>query len=82
MPSADHAIDLPALSRGQLKQLQTDVAQELAAREDADRDALEEKLRLLVEQAGFDGATLHIGIPKKRGRPKGSKNGKADAVQA
>ena len=78
-----HAIDVLALSRAQLKQLQNDVAQELATREDDDRDALEDKLRMLVEEAGFDPSTLHVGIRKKRGRPKGSRNnGRADTVEA
>ena len=83
MATEEHNIELTTLSRPQLKHLQNDLTRELAAREDDDRIALEDKLRELVEQAGFDPSALHIGIAKKLGRPKGSrKNGKADAVEA
>lgn len=78
-----HGINLAALSRATLKQLQLDVADELAVREDDDRVALEDKLRMIVEEAGFDPSALHIGPAKKRGRPTGNRNnGKAKSTGA
>ena len=76
MTPTNHGIDLTRLSRGELKQLTGDVAQELEAREHDDRLALEEKLRSLVEAAGFDPDGVRLaGTGKRRGRKAHQNNG-------
>ena len=70
-------VDLAALTRPQLKQLVKDVAEELDVREHEERAALEEKLRSLVEDAGFDPAEVQFGRTHKptRKTTKHSKGG-------
>lgn len=72
--------DLGSLTRPQLKQLAKDVAQELHVREHDERIALEEKLRSLIEDAGFDPKDLRFGSDRKPKREKKRKqsNGEFD----
>ncbi len=80
MTTINHNIDLSALSRTQLQQLSADVAHELEGREHDERITLEEKLRTLVEDAGFDPQDLRFARttkqrkPRKTSHPKGEKN--------
>jgi hypothetical protein len=66
--------DLGALTRPQLKQLIHDATEELQVREHEERIALEEKLRSLVQDAGFDPAELQFGASRKVKRGKSNKN--------
>ena len=50
----DHRIDLATLTRAQLKLLAGDLEIELAQREHDDRVALEEKVKQMVKEAGFE----------------------------
>lgn len=74
-----HTIDLDAFTRPQLKQLAKDVAQELEAREHEERIALEDKLRSLVEDAGFDPKDLRFSIERKPKRARNTKQNTGDS---
>lgn len=66
MTTNDHGIDLTSLTRMQLKTLQSDISTELQNRDHDDRIALEEKLRTIVEEAGFNADDLRFSNGKKR----------------
>lgn len=68
------SIDLNMLTRPQLKQLIKDASGELELREHEERLALEEKLRSLVQDAGFDPAELQFGAGRKAKRGKSTKS--------
>lgn len=67
----DHGVDVPALTRPALARLLLDVRAELAEREEADRTVLEEKMRALATEAGFDPELVRMST-KRRGRPRKS----------
>jgi Spy/CpxP family protein refolding chaperone len=67
-----HGLDLGPLTRAQLQQLLRDAQAELNTREHDERIALEEKLRNLVEDAGFDPHDLRF-APKQSSRRKKEK---------
>lgn len=71
-----HGIDLAALTRIQLHDLASDVARELEFKEHDDRIQLEEKLKSVVEAAGFDPKELEFGRSQKRGRKPAAKKAK------
>ena len=77
--TTSHRIDLAPLSRAQLKELAVDLSQELEAREHEDKLALEEKLRTLVEEAGFNPDGLRFaGTGKRRTRKQQQTDGASD----
>lgn len=79
MQMSHHNIDLSALSRAQLQELSRDVAEELVTREHDERIALEEKLRSLVEDAGFDPNDLRFGTVRRAKRAKHTKQSKGES---
>ena len=54
---------------GRLSRLLRDVRAELAEREDMDRAALEDKMKAMAADAGFDPEMVRIST-KRRGRPR------------
>lgn len=79
MTTQHNSIDLSRLSRTQLRELADDVSAALEVREHEDRAALEEKLKSLVENAGFNPDDVRFAISgKRRGRKAPHSNGDAD----
>lgn len=76
--TTDHHVPLSDLSRAQLKQLADDITEELARREHEDRDALEQRLRDLAEEEGFDPDQVRFKKPRGRKPRKAKSNGAID----
>lgn len=76
MPIA-HNIDLANFSLAQLRQLADDIATELPRREHDERATLEDRLRSIVEEAGFDPADVSLAAvaPVRRRRKSKSESG-------